>query len=212
MRTSASFSRSALNLYAGARTGWAALVTVLTVWLVLLWLTPTLFYVPYSVLAAVVIAAVSSIFKPMVFLRLWRVLRVEALTLALTFAVTVITPPRIYWGVLAGVLMVALRMDAELDFAAANSRERRIFDELLAHPDTRHVCLFAQPINRVDATGIEIFSAIRQSLLAQGVTLHLSGMKLPVETLLRGAQELPDHALLKLYRTDAEALYAFAEL
>ncbi len=40
--TSSSFSRSALNLYAGARTGWAALVTVAVVLVVLLWLTPAL--------------------------------------------------------------------------------------------------------------------------------------------------------------------------
>ena len=250
--TSSSFSRSALNLYAGARTGWATLFTVLVVWLVLLWFTPALFHVPQAVLAAVVIAAVINLFQPMVFIRLWRVLRVEALTMAVTFAVTLITAPRIYWGVLAGVLMglshflhhrlhpriietglhpdgslrdrhlwklpplashmVALRMDAELDFATANSLERRIFDELLAHPDTRHVCLFAQPINRMDATGIEVFGTMRRSLAAQGITLHISGMKLPVETLLRNAGELAEHPLLKLYRTDAEALQAFATL
>ena len=108
--------------------------------------------------------------------------------------------------------MVALRMDAELDFATANSLERRIFDELLAHPDTRHVCLFAQPLNRMDATGIEVFATLRRSLTAQGITLHISGMKLPVETLLRNAGELAEHPLLKLYRTDAEALQAFASL
>jgi SulP family sulfate permease len=248
--TSASFSRSALNLYAGARTAWATLVTVLVVLLVLLWLTPALFHVPQAVLAAVVIAAVSSLFKPLIFVRLWRLLRVEALTFAVTFAVTLVTAPRIYWGVLAGVLMglthflyqrlhpriievglhpdgslrdrhlwklpvlaahmVALRMDAELDFAAASSLERRIFDELTLHPGTRHVCLFAHTITRVDATGIEVFASIRRSLVDQGIHLHISGMKLPVETLLRQAGELPQHPLLSLYRTDAEALLQFA--
>ena len=250
--TSASFSRSALNLYAGARTGWATVVTVLVVLLVLLWLTPALFHVPQAVLAAVVIAAVSSLFKPMVFVRLWRLLRVEALTLAVTFGVTLITAPRIYWGVLAGVLMglthflyqrlhpriieiglhsdgslrdrhlwklpllaanmVALRMDAELDFAAASSLERRIFDELTLHPQTRHVCLFAHTITRVDATGIDVFTTIRHSLMDQGIHLHLSGMKLPVESLLRRAGELSEHPLLSLYRTDAEALERFNRL
>jgi SulP family sulfate permease len=250
--TSASFSRSALNLYAGARTGWATLVTVLVILLVLLWLTPALFHVPQAVLAAVVIAAVSTLFKPMIFVRLWRLLRVEALTLAVTFAVTLVTAPRIYWGVLAGVLMglthflyqrlhpriievglhpdgslrdrhlwklpalaahmVALRMDAELDFAAASSLERRIFDELLAHPGIRHVCLFAHTITRVDATGIEVFASIRRSLISQGIHLHISGMKLPVETLLRNAGELHEGHLLSLYRTDSEAVLQFARL
>lgn len=250
--TSASFSRSALNLYAGARTGWATLFTVLVVLLVLLWLTPALFHVPQAVLAAVVIAAVSSLLKPMIFIRLWRLLRVEALTLAVTFAVTLITAPRIYWGVLAGVLMglthflyqrlhpriievglhpdgslrdrhlwklpplaahmVALRMDTELDFAAASSLERRVFDELTLSPGTRHVCLFAHTITRIDATGLEVFASIRRNLVDKGIHLHISGMKLPVETLLRNAGELQENSLLTIYRTDAEALKQFAKL
>ena len=250
--TSASFSRSALNLYAGARTGWATLFTVLVVLLVLLWLTPALFHVPQAVLAAVVIAAVSSLLKPMVFIRLWRLLRVEALTLAVTFAVTLVTAPRIYWGVLAGVLMglthflyqrlhpriievglhpdgslrdrhlwklpplaahmVALRMDTELDFAAASSLERRVFDELTLFPGTRHVCLFAHTITRIDATGLEVFASIRRNLVDKGIHLHISGMKLPVETLLRNAGELQESPLLTIYRTDAEALKQFAKL
>lgn len=250
--TSASFSRSALNLYAGARTGWATLFTVLVVLLVLLWLTPALFHVPQAVLAAVVIAAVSSLLKPMVFIRLWRLLRVEALTLAVTFAVTLVTAPRIYWGVLAGVLMglthflyqrlhpriievglhpdgslrdrhlwklpplaahmVALRMDTELDFAAASSLERRVFDELTLFPGTRHVCLFAHTITRIDATGLEVFASIRRNLVDKGIHLHISGMKLPVETLLRNAGELQESPQLTIYRTDAEALKQFAKL
>jgi SulP family sulfate permease len=248
--TSSSFSRSAINLYAGAQTGWATLVTVLMVLVVLLWLTPALFYVPSPVLAAVVVAAVSSLFQPSRFVSLWRVLRVEAFTMGVTFVVTLITAPRIYWGVLAGVMvsliaflhhrlhpriievglhadgslrdrhlwelppladnMYALRMDAELDFAAASSFERNVSEYLLAHPQTRHVCLFAQPINRIDATGVEVFSALRTSLAAHGVTLHISGMKLPVEQVLTRAGQLHPGALLKLYRTDADAIASLA--
>lgn len=244
--TSSSFSRSAINLYAGAKTGWATLVTVLMVLVVLLWLTPALYYVPSPVLAAVVVAAVSSLFQPVRFVRLWRVLPVEALTMGVTFAVTLVTAPRIYWGVLAGVMaslvaflhqrlhpriievglhpdgslrdrhlwklppladhVYALRMDAELDFAAASSFERTISEYLIAHPDTRHVCLFAQPINRIDATGVEVFAALRTTLVAQGITLHISGMKLPVERVLARAGQMHGGKLLQLYRTDAEAI------
>ncbi|MBI2750627.1 MAG: SulP family inorganic anion transporter [Burkholderiales bacterium] len=244
--TSSSFSRSAINLYAGAKTGWATLVTVLMVLVVLLWLTPALYYVPSAVLAAVVVAAVSSLFQPVRFVRLWRVLPVEALTMGVTFVVTLVTAPRIYWGVLAGVMaslvaflhqrlhpriievglhpdgslrdrhlwklppladhVYALRMDAELDFAAASSFERTISEYLIAYPDTRHVCLFAQPINRIDATGVEVFAALRTSLAAQGITLHVSGIKLPVEQVLARAGQLYDGSLLQLYRTDAEAV------
>ncbi len=104
----------------------------------------------------------------------------------------------------------ALRMDAELDFASAAAFERAVVEHLAAQPDTRHVCLFAQPINRIDATGVEVFGAIRKLLHAKGIALHVSGLKLPVERVLLKAGELPEGPLLRLYRTDAEALQAFS--
>jgi len=42
--------------------------------------------------------------------------------------------------------------------------------------------------------------------------LHISGIKLPVESALRRAGELQDSPHLKLYRTDAEALQALKAL
>ncbi len=246
--TSTSLSRSALFLYAGARTGWAAVLMVLCVLLALLLFTPLLYHVPRAVLAAVVVAAVMGLVQPRAFAWLWKVSRAEAITALVTFAVTLLTAPHIYWGVLAGVLMglahflyqrlhpriievgihgdgslrdrhlwklpplaehlYALRMDAELDFAAASDFERAITEHLAAHPDVRHICLFAQPINRIDATGVETFAQLRKQLAQRGITLHISGMKLPVETVLLRAGELAVGPLLKTYRTDAEALAA----
>ncbi|HZY17617.1 MAG TPA: SulP family inorganic anion transporter [Ramlibacter sp.] len=250
--TSTSFSRSAITLYAGARTGWATVASAAIVLLVLLFLTPALYHVPTAALSAVVVAAVMGLIKPKVFRTLWQVDRVEAITAAVTFAVTVLSAPRIYWGVLTGVVIVlahflylrlhpriievglhpdgslrdrhlwtlapiapqtyALRMDAELDFASATALERAVVEHLAAHPNTRHVCLFAQPINRIDATGVEMFGALRRLLHGRGITLHIVGIKLPVEKVLRKSGELEDGPLLRLYRTDVEALLAFGRL
>jgi len=250
--TSTSFSRSAITLYAGAKTGWATIAATAIVLLVLLFLTPALFHVPTAVLSAVVVAAVMGLIKPRVFRALWQVDRVEAATAALTFIVTVLSAPRIYWGVLTGVVVVlahflflrlhpriievglhpdgsmrdrhlwklapiapqtyALRMDADLDFASATALERAVVEHLAAHPDTRHVCLFTQPINRIDATGVEVFSAITRLLQGRGIMLHVSGIKLPVERVLRKAGELKEGPLLRTYRTDAEALLAFGRV
>jgi len=108
--------------------------------------------------------------------------------------------------------LYALRMDAELDFAAAAAFERALVEHLSQHPEVRHVCLFALPINRVDVTGVEALAKIEALLRARGITLHISGMKLPVETVLRRAGCLRAHAGLRMYRTDAEALIALKEL
>ncbi len=250
--TSTSFSRSAVNIYAGAKTGWSALISTGFVLLALLFLMPALHYVPLAVLAAVVIVAVSGLIQPAQFLRFWKISRAESLTSLATFALTLVTAPRIYWGVLAGVMlglidflyqrlhpriievglhpdgslrdrhlwqlvplaehMYALRMDGGLDFASASSFERNIAEHLATHPDTRHVCLFAQPINRIDATGVEVFASLIGMLHARGITLHISGIKLPVETVLRHADLLHPHPLLQLYRTDADALAQIARL
>jgi SulP family sulfate permease len=250
--TSSSFSRSALNLYAGARTGWATVISVAVVLVALVLFMPVLRYVPNAVLAAIVLVAVLGIIKPREFARLWRVSAVEALIAGATFTITLLAAPQLYWGVLAGVLMAlshflyqrlhpriievglhadgslrdrhlwhlpplaprlyGLRMDAALDFAAASSFERAIVEHLAAHPLTRHVCLFAQPINRIDATGVDVFVKVGAQLLLRGITLHISGMKLPVESTLRRAGALRNDPLLKMYRTDGEALAALQGL
>jgi len=200
----------------------------------------------------VVIAAVINLLRPSTLVRLWRIDRIEAVTALVTFSVTLLTTPRIYWGVLTGALMglahflylrlhpriieaglhpdgslrdrhlwklpplaphlFAVRLDDELDFASASAFERRLMEHLAAHPDTLHVCLFAQPINRVDATGVEIFMQLRATLADRGIALHISGIKLPVERVLEKAGALRPGPLLHLYRTDADALSAFREL
>ncbi|MBT9554254.1 MAG: SulP family inorganic anion transporter [Hydrogenophaga sp.] len=250
--TSSSFSRSALNLYAGARTGWATVFSVVVVLVAVLLLTPLLAHVPLAVLAAIVMVAVLGLIRPRAFVKLWQLSRVEASIAGVTLAVTVLAAPKLYWGVLAGVLMslshflylrlhpriievglhadgslrdrhlwqlaplapnmLALRMDAALDFATANAFERQLTEHLTAHPDTRHVMLVAHPINWVDATGVEAFGRVQGQLAEQGITLHLVGIKLPVETLLRTAGLLQDGPGLRLYRTEAEALRACALL
>jgi sulfate permease, SulP family len=251
--TSSSFSRSALNLYAGAKTPWANVMGAIVVMLALLFLMPVLHHVPQSVLAAIVVAAIYGLIAPKNFIRLWQVSKMETISALATFVVTALSAPKLYWGIITGLLMglghflylrlhpriievglhsdgslrdrhlwhlpalghnlYALRMDAELDFASASEFERAILQHLNAHPSTQSVCLFAQPINRIDATGLEVFRQVRHMLLERGITLHISGIKLPVERILVAAKELPSQdeewPLLRMYRTDAEAVAAF---
>jgi SulP family sulfate permease len=249
--TSTSFSRSAINLASGAQTGWAVVGTTSFVVLAV-FASPALFHVPRAVLAAVVILAVSSLIQPMTFVKLWRIARIEAMTAGLTFGITLLSAPRIYWGVLAGVLLglshflytrlhpriievglhddgslrdrhlwhlpplathvFAIRMDAELDFAAASSFEKYITEKLSDQAQIQHVCLFAQPINRIDATGVETLQQLRHYLQRRGIQLHISGIKLPVENALKLAGELGLGSQVILYRTDIEALHALRAL
>ena len=103
-------------------------------------------------------------------------------------------------------------MDAELDFAAANGLEQAIVEHLTLHPDVKHVCLFALPINRIDATGVEMFAKLEAHFKERGIVLHISGLKLPVERVLRQSGYLTPSPHLRMYRTDAEALAVMAAL
>jgi SulP family sulfate permease len=107
--------------------------------------------------------------------------------------------------------LLAVRMDAELDFASANALERRVADELAARAELRHLCLFALPINRVDVTGVEIFLRLRAMAQGQGGTLHVAGIKLPVQRRLEAAGALMAGPNFAVYRTDAEAIAALRQ-
>lgn len=245
---SSSFSRSALNLYAGARTGWATVFSVLVVLLVLLFGMALLRPVPQSVLAAIVVAATYGLLKPASMRALWRLTRPEACIAAVTFVVTLLSAPRLYWGVLAGLALsllyflyhrlhprivelglhadgslrdrrlwqlptlsaewLAIRMDAALEFSSAGALERYVAEQLAQRPHIRHVALFAQSINRIDATGVECLISLLGTLCTERRQLHLVGLKQPVERLLDRAEGVLTHPALHLYRTDADALAA----
>jgi SulP family sulfate permease len=78
-------------------------------------------------------------------------------------------------------------------------------------PELTDICLFAQPINRIDVTGAEVFGTIRRLLESKGVRLHLSGLKLPAQQVLERAGLLSPGPMLFVYRTDSDALAALAD-
>ena len=245
---SASFSRSAVTLSSGAKTGWATVFAIGMVLITVLWLTPVLYHVPQAALAAVVVSAVINLIQPKSLRALFRISRVEGSIALTTFILTLATAPRLYWGVLTGVLLslchflyqrlhprileigehadgslrsreiwnlppvaphvLALRMDAEWDFASASALERYITDSLQQRHDIEVIYLDAQSINRIDVTGVESFLRLRQSLQKQGVGLHIGGLKLPVEAILHKAGALTPGPDLQLSRTSAQALTA----
>lgn len=100
------FARSVVNDQAGAVTGLASLVTAASIGVIVLWFTPLFYYLPQAVLAATVIVAVLSLFKPGEALRIWRMNRTDAATWGVTFAVVLLSG--IEAGILAGVVFSLL--------------------------------------------------------------------------------------------------------
>jgi len=102
---SGSFSRSAVNIQSGALTGLSSVVTSITVAIVLLFFTPLLYYLPQSVLAAVIMMAVIGLINVSGFIHAWKAQWYDGLFSILTFLATLITAPHLDKGIIFGVLL-----------------------------------------------------------------------------------------------------------
>ncbi|MGD8439987.1 MAG: SulP family inorganic anion transporter [Holophagae bacterium] len=103
--TSGSFSRSAVNLQAGALTGLSSVITSLTVVIVLLFFTPLLYHLPQAVLAAVIMMAVIGLVNVTGFVHAWRAQWYDGAISVITFVATLAFAPHLDRGIMVGVVL-----------------------------------------------------------------------------------------------------------
>ena len=102
----AGLSRTAVNVEEGAQTGMASLVSVLVVGVTLLFLTPFFYYLPKSVLGAIIMVAIYGLIDFSLPKRLWKQRKDEFYLLALTFFTTLFLG--ISQGIIFGILFSLL--------------------------------------------------------------------------------------------------------
>lgn len=105
---SGSFSRSAVNYSAGAITGMSSVFTALVVLLTLLFLTPLLYHLPQSVLAAVIMLAVVGLLNFSAMRHAWQAHRHDGIAGVVTFAATLIAAPNLDIGILVGAALAIM--------------------------------------------------------------------------------------------------------
>lgn len=105
---SGSFSRSAVNLQAGAATGMSSVFTGLTVVIALLFFTPLLYHLPQSVLAAIIMMAVMGLINVSGFLHAWKAQWYDGLISILSFLCTLWFAPHLDKGIMLGVVLCLL--------------------------------------------------------------------------------------------------------
>ncbi len=103
--TSGSFSRSAVNLQAGALTGLSSVFTSLVVVITLLFFTPLLYHLPQSVLASVIMMAVIGLINVSGFIHAWRAQWYDGAISVITFIATLIFAPHLDKGIMVGVVL-----------------------------------------------------------------------------------------------------------
>jgi anti-anti-sigma factor len=125
--TSGSFSRSAVNLQAGAFSGLSSVVKSLTVVVLLMFLTPLLYALPQATLAAVIMMAVFSLIHPTSFIHAWQTHRVDGAICCITFLATLYFAPEMGAAIIVGVVL-------SLGVFIYNSMKPRVA-HLALHPD-----------------------------------------------------------------------------
>ncbi|HED19131.1 MAG TPA: SulP family inorganic anion transporter [Gammaproteobacteria bacterium] len=105
MPVSGSFSRSALNLATGAKTGMASVFSALLVLLVLLFFTSLLYHLPKPILAAVIMMAVFSLLNFESIKDAWVANKLDGVAAIVTFVATLSFAPNIQNGILTGIIL-----------------------------------------------------------------------------------------------------------
>ena len=103
-----SFTGSAINLQAGAKTGFAMVFNGLFVGVTLLFLTPYLYHLPKAVLAVIILLAVTSLITPAALKHTWQASRADGITAMVTFVATLVAAPHLDKGIMIGAVLAIL--------------------------------------------------------------------------------------------------------
>jgi SulP family sulfate permease len=194
----ASFSRSALNRLAGAKTQFSALVAGLAV-LAFLPFGSVLDSLPLSVLAATVVVAVIPLIDLRRMAEVARVSRVQFSISALAFVTTLALAPHVDRAVIASVCMsivvhlwrelrvdvdarsfpdgrLELRPEGVLWFATASRLEDRLLEELAMRPEPSRLEIRLDGLGRIDFSGALVLRSLLADAAAAGLEVSLTGV------------------------------------
>jgi len=102
---SGSFSRSAVNLQSGAKSGLSSVFTSIAVIIALVLLTPLLYHLPQATLAAVIMMAVIGLVSVSSFVHSWRTHRICGAIQLISFVCTLAFAPHLDKGIMIGVVL-----------------------------------------------------------------------------------------------------------
>lgn len=189
-----SFSRTALNRLAGARTRWSGACTGLVL-LCMLPFTSALTHLPKAVLAGVVIAAAVTLLDLTTPRRLWRWSRLQFSVGAITVVAALVLAPRVERAVLLGVVtalavhlwrevQVSVPSSTEGDtlhlwpsgvlyFGSAPGMERAVNVLIAQQPALSRVVIHLSGLGRVDLTGALMLRDLVEEAETSGVTIEI---------------------------------------
>jgi len=201
-----SFARTSLNHLAGGRSRWSGFVAGAAVLLFLpfSWILAPL---PSAVLAAVVIAAVRTLFRLRPLMELWRVSRPQALIGWSAFGMTIALAPHIEEAViLSVVLALGVHLWRELSpghsvrqegaalfmelrgvmwFGSAPILEKALLQSLKKAQDVERVVFDLSGLGRIDVTGALVLKQLRENAQGAGLEVEFTAVPTHAERVLR---------------------------
>jgi len=141
MPTSASFSRSAINDEAGARTSISLLITSLLIIVTLLFITDYFHFLPKALLAAIIIVSVKGLIKPSELRDLYKISKTDFLMMLVTFSTTIAAGITygIMFGVVLSLLAVLYRSSRPEVNVLGNLPSTDFYRNVQRYPKARHI-------------------------------------------------------------------------
>ncbi|NNL84210.1 MAG: STAS domain-containing protein [Myxococcales bacterium] len=192
-----SFSRSAINHLAGARTRASGGITGLAV-LAILPFTGMLGALPKAVLGMAILSAIRGLLNPAPLLEMWRLSRPQAGVGLATFVLTLVFAPRVEIAVVSGVaLAIAVHLWREgeqefgfeksgheltvrpmgvLWFGSAPAFRRTISRRLGQSPEARSLVVDLSGVGRLDLSGAYALKASLDAAVERGVSVALANV------------------------------------
>ena len=136
-----SFTGSAINLQAGAKTGFAMVFNGLFVAVTLLFLTSYLYALPKAVLAVIIVLATTSLITPTAIKHTWHASRFDGMVTLVTFVVTLLAAPHLDKGIIVGVLLslvLFLYRSMHPRVAILGRFDDGSLRDLVVHPEAAH--------------------------------------------------------------------------
>ncbi len=100
-----SFSKTAVNLRAWAKTWLSSIITWIIVWITLIYLTPLLYHLPTAILAAIIIVAVWWLIKIEPIIESWKIQKSDAYIAIITFLSTLAFTPNVEYAIWIWVML-----------------------------------------------------------------------------------------------------------
>ena len=180
-----SFSRTSIAKISGGRTPWTGAVVGILV-LAFLPFAGVLGELPKAALAAIIVAAVSTLIRPQDLWHIWRVTPPQGLVGVATFVACVALSPRIDLGVLLGISLAVLvhlwrelrvpidtsyegdtltvRLSGVLFFGSAQEVDDQLIQALADHPDVGRVIIDLESVGRLDYTAARALQSMSEHL------------------------------------------------